>query len=133
MMGVEIKCLALMSAISCPVGSRPEGAPKLSGKLRLRLTPGSLVHRVYHQPEIAVVEEQFACNYELNPTFQSVVQERGLHITGLGERGEARIVELPGHRFFVATLYLPQFGSVANRPHALIRRYLEAVLGAANG
>ncbi|MBI3466924.1 MAG: hypothetical protein HY000_28250 [Planctomycetes bacterium] len=91
----------------------------------MRLERDSLAFRVYEQREI---EEEFFCNYELNPSFQAALQDAGLRITGRGERGEARIVELPGHRFFLASLFLPQLSSTKERPHPLITKYLEAAL-----
>ena len=37
-------------------------------------------------------------------------------VSGLGGDGEIRIVELPGHPFFLATLFLPQTGSAPGFP-----------------
>jgi CTP synthase (UTP-ammonia lyase) len=37
-----------------------------------------------------------------------------------------RAIELPRHRFFVATLFQPQLSSTAEEPHPLILAYLEA-------
>jgi CTP synthase (UTP-ammonia lyase) len=42
------------------------------------------------------------------------------------ELGEVRIVELPGRRFFVATLFVPQASSVAVRPHRLVTPFVAA-------
>jgi CTP synthase (UTP-ammonia lyase) len=38
------------------------------------------------------------------------------------------IAELAGHRFYVATLYLPQISSSPDMPHPLIVSYLKAAL-----
>lgn len=118
----------LITPVSCPVFRRPEGAPKLSGKLKIRLKPNSLVFRLYQQQTIAEAEEEFACNFELNPAYQEAIERGGLQLVGIGENGEARIVELAGHRFFLATLSLPQFASVKGKPHLLITAYLKAAL-----
>jgi CTP synthase (UTP-ammonia lyase) len=40
--------------------------------------------------------------------------------------GEARIIELPAHRFFIGTLFLPQHLSTATRPHPLVVAYVAA-------
>ncbi len=48
-------------------------------------------------------------------------------VSGVGRGGEVRIVELPSHPFFVATLFVPQARSTADRPHPLIAGYAEAV------
>ena len=117
--------MPLIVPASCPVEDRPEGTPMLWGKLKIKVSPDSLVFRIYQQPE---VEEWFQCNYELNPAFQDVIEAAGLRVTGLGENGEARIVELTNHRFFLATNFQPQLMSEEIRPHRLIVAYLEAVL-----
>ena len=50
-------------------------------------------------------------------------------VAGLEElsEGEIRIVELPEHPFFMATLFLPQARSTAASPHPLIAGYAAAV------
>lgn len=45
--------------------------------------------------------------------------------------GEARILELPGHPFYVATLFVPQMSSSPERPHPLVVAFLQAALDAA--
>jgi CTP synthase (UTP-ammonia lyase) len=111
--------------VSCPVNNRPDGAPRLYGKLKIRVSPGSLAYRIYRQTEI---EEAFNCNYEMNPDFRSVLEAKGLKISGVSEDGGARIIELPGHPFFIATGFVPQFSSEENKPHPLIVAYLKAAI-----
>ena len=72
------------------------------------------------------VTEQFACNYGLNPAYRERISTGGLQVTGLDPAGEVRIVELSAHRFFLATLFLPQVSSGPDRPHPLIMAYLQA-------
>jgi len=74
------------------------------------------------------VTEQFACNYGLNQQFREKVGAGKLKITGVDVEGEARIVELSDHDFYVATLFLPQVSSKPDRPHPLIIAYLRAAL-----
>lgn len=110
---------------SCPVDNRPEGATRLWGKLKIKVSPGSLAYRIYRKPE---VNEAFNCNYELNPDFRGKLEATGLKVSGVSEDGGARIIELPDHHFFMATGFVPQFTSEAARPHPLIVAYLEAAL-----
>ena len=49
----------------------------------------------------------------------------GLRIVGVDQDGEARIVEVPEHRFFVGTLFVPQLNSTAEHPHPLIVAFME--------
>ncbi len=115
----------LITLASCPVDSRPDGAPRLWGKLRIRIKRGTLAHEAYG---VTRAEESFTCNYELNPNYQSVLEKSGMIISGVSRDGGARIVELPTPRWFVGTGFLPQLGSAPRRPHPLIVAYLKAAL-----
>ena len=90
----------------------------------ITIVPETLAHRAYRQ---TAVTEQFACNYGLNPTYREPLSTAGLQVTGLDLTGEVRIVELREHRFFLATLFLPQLSSGPDRPHPLITAYMQAV------
>jgi CTP synthase (UTP-ammonia lyase) len=94
--------------------------PRIRGKQKVWLQAGSLAQRVYQSE---VVEEEFRCSNELNAKFQPLFERSALRVSGVGERGEARVVELDGARFFVATLFLPQIGA-AEAPHPLIDAYV---------
>jgi len=72
------------------------------------------------------VTEQFLCNYGLNPKYVDQISKDSLRITGTDRDGEARIVELSGHQFFIATLFLPQLSSTPEAPHPILLAYLKA-------
>ena len=91
----------------------------------IQITPGSFAPQAYGLREVT---EQFHCNYGLNPQFREKVGKGKLKITGVEVEGEARIVELSDHVFYVATLFLPQVSSRPDRPHPLIVAYLRAAL-----
>jgi CTP synthase (UTP-ammonia lyase) len=67
----------IISLASCPVPDRPEGAPRLSGKLRVRLDPEAMAFRIYRKAE---VEEEFFCNYELDPAFRGRLEGGRLRV-----------------------------------------------------
>lgn len=90
----------------------------------IHLTPGSRVHQICGAAEI---KTQYFCNYGLNPAFREDLERSELDITGIGAEGDVRVVELPQHRFFLATLFLPQWGSTAEQPDPLVVAYLQAV------
>jgi CTP synthase (UTP-ammonia lyase) len=75
------------------------------------------------------VVEAYYCNYGVNPDYLPRLRQAGLSVSGLGEDGEARIVELPAHPFFLATLFLPQTRSTAAKPHPLLAGYAAALAG----
>jgi len=82
-----------------------------------------LAHRIYGTE---VAEEEFRCSNELNVQFQPLFERSALRVVGVGERGEARVVELQAARFFIGTLFLPQMAAI-DAPHPLIDAYLRAV------
>jgi CTP synthase (UTP-ammonia lyase) len=90
---------------------------------RILIKEGSMVSRIYGQ---AAVEERYNCNFGLNPRYQSLLDVSGFRVSGMDETGEARILELEGHAFYVATLFQPQLSSTPENPHKLITAYLNA-------
>lgn len=88
-------------------------------------TRGTKVHHAYG---VAEASEQFRCNFGLNPVYRARVLSGALQCTGVDREGEARVVELTSHRFFLATLFLPQLASSFEAPHPLIRAYLRAAV-----
>jgi CTP synthase (UTP-ammonia lyase) len=67
--------------------------------------------------------EAYYCNYGVNPDYRPRLEAAGMVVSGMGGQGEVRIVELSVHPFFIATLFLPQARSTAERPHPLITGY----------
>jgi CTP synthase (UTP-ammonia lyase) len=111
--------------VSCAVPNRSADAPKLSGVVpKIRLRPGSYLASYYGKE---VVEEEFFCNFEVNPEFEWTAMEAGFPVVARGEQGECRAIESPAHLFFVATLFQPQLSSTAKKPHPLIVAFVQAV------
>ncbi len=88
------------------------------------MRPDTLAARLYGAGEAA---EDYYCNYGVNPEYHRRLEEGGLRVSGVGAEGEIRIVELPGHPFFLATLFLPQARSTPAAPHPLLAGYARAV------
>ncbi|HEX7555190.1 MAG TPA: hypothetical protein VF338_01095 [Leptolinea sp.] len=89
----------------------------------ITITPDTLMHRVYGSTKAT---EQFACNYGLNPEYREKISRGELKIAGIDSTKEVMAVELSAHRFFIATLFLPQLSSSPGNPHPLIVAYLKA-------
>lgn len=99
-------------------------ACSLAGQtMPVRLAPGSRVADLYGTVE---VEEEYYCNFALNPEYRRVLDEGGLRVTGSDQDGEARVLELPAHPFYLATLFVPQTRSTRERPHPLVTGFLRA-------
>ena len=104
-------------------------------RLAIRLKPGSRAASFYGATEIV---ESYYCNFGLNPEFREPLESAGLVISGWDDTevspsadsrtAEARVLELPDHPFFLATLYVPQTASTADRPHPLIAAFCESML-----
>ena len=51
---------------------------------------------------------------------------------GFDSNDTVRIIELSDHRFFIATLFLPQLTSKPKQPHPLLEAFLLAALDCKN-
>jgi CTP synthase (UTP-ammonia lyase) len=112
----------------------PEATTPFIGKLNcslvgetqiIHITPGTLTFRIYEEKKVS---EQFHCNYGFNEKYRNAMGSGTLEIVGVDTNAEARIVELSNHRFFIATLFLPQLSSTPELTHPLIRAFLKAAL-----
>jgi CTP synthase (UTP-ammonia lyase) len=92
---------------------------------RIEIQADTLAYQVYGKGETV---EKYSCNYSLNPEYQEQINQGKLRVVGRNEEGAIRVIELEGHRFFMASLFLPQRSSTADRPHPMIMRYLEGSL-----
>jgi CTP synthase (UTP-ammonia lyase) len=88
------------------------------------LLPRTRARQLYGAEEAA---EDYYCNYGVNPDYRLRLEASGLRVSGVGGEGEIRIVELPEHPFFMATLFLPQARSSAASPQPLVAGFAAAV------
>lgn len=84
----------------------------------------SKVFSLYDQNEAS---EKYYCNFGLNRQYQKDMHQAGFLVVGSDDTGEARILELPGHPFFIATLFVPQNSSTANKPHPIINGFVKTI------
>jgi len=106
---------------------RPLSCSLAGRKMLVEVRPGSKARDIYGASE---AEEEYRCDFGLAPEHQDLIEEGGLHVSGVDAGGEARIVELADHPFYVATLFVPQMNSSAERPHPLVVAFLGAALNA---
>jgi len=71
--------------------------------------------------------ERYFCRFGLNAAYEDDLCIQGLVISGRDVEGEARIVELSDHPFFVGTLFQPELSSDATWVHPLIGEFAAAV------
>ena len=70
--------------------------------------------------------EPYYCTYGLNGCYETQLSDAGVVVSGRGPSGEVRIIELPSHPFFVATLFIPRC-RLDGRPHPIYVGLTEAV------
>lgn len=92
---------------------------------KILLAPNTLSSQAYGKDTI---KERFNCHYGLNEAYRDAIEKGGFKIAGVDTTGEVRIVELSNHRFYMATLFLPQFSSGPDLPHPLIVLYVKTAL-----
>jgi CTP synthase (UTP-ammonia lyase) len=112
--------------------SNPEAATKLIAPLacslveqagEIHLEHGSFVRAICG---CETLTETYHCRYGLNPSFRQAVERDGLRFVGEDAAGEARVLELQGHPFFVATLFQPERSAMQEETHPLIRAFVQA-------
>lgn len=111
--------------------SEQQGLVQLGGTMRLGAYPcdlrkGTLAYRLYQK---ARIYERHRHRYELNPAYQSALEEAGLVISGVyTEKNLAEIIELSGHPFYVGVQFHPEFQSRVEVPHPLFTGFIRAML-----
>ena len=91
--------------------------------LEVAVRPGTRAAAAYGG---ATAIERYYCRFGLDPARRDELVAHGLCVSGTDTTGETRIVELPGLRFFVATLFVPQVASTPDRPHPLVSAFVAA-------
>ncbi|MFD9905259.1 hypothetical protein [Streptomyces sp. NPDC059063] len=90
----------------------------------VRLTPGSLAESVLGADRTL---ERYHCSYgPSDARHLATLTEHGLRLTGADEEGQVRVAELPGHPFFLATLFQPELRGDGSRPHPIVRALARA-------
>jgi len=99
-------------------------ACSLAGRtMTITLAPDSKLADIYGQTSL---HEQYLCNFGVNPEYVEILRAGTMRVVGTDEEGVIRAVELPGHPFFVGTLFMPQLGSTASHPHPLVNAFVRA-------
>jgi len=104
----------------------------LGGTMRLGaqdsiLRPGSLCAQIYGK---ARIQERHRHRYEVNNNYRDQFENQGLRISGCSEDDLVEMIELPGHPWFVACQFHPEFTSTPRDGHPLFSAYVAAMLQA---
>ncbi len=90
----------------------------------IQLLPNTRISRIYGR---GTTVERYFCNFGLNPDFRSLLEQSDMQITGVDDNGEARVIELDHHPFFIETLFQPELSAFADVAHPLIVAFLQAI------
>lgn len=79
----------------------------------------------------ATAGEEYYCNFGVNPEYLPMFAGSEFRIAGSDQEGEARVMEISAHPFFVGTLFVPQTRSTAEVPHPIVSAFVQAAHQAA--
>lgn len=81
----------------------------------------SIAYRIYEKDSVI---EKYNCGYSLNETFRNIFEHSDLRVVGVNPDGDARMIEISNHRFFLAMLFQPQL-NMAKSPHPVIVSFIK--------
>ena len=105
------------------------GVDELGGTMRLgryacELAPGSLAQRIYGA---SLIHERHRHRYEFNCLYEEALSTNGMRVSGRSPDGKfVEIAELPGHPWYLAVQFHPEFQSKPDKPHPLFASFVEA-------
>ena len=100
-----------------------KGGTMRLGAYKAVLMAGSMTQQIYGLKEIS---ERHRHRYEVNPEYHKVLQENGLVFSGVSpDKGLVEFIELPKHKFFIATQAHPEFKSSLLNPPPLFYEFIK--------
>ncbi|HEX6116926.1 MAG TPA: CTP synthase [Solirubrobacterales bacterium] len=103
---------------------------EMGGTMRLGADPvklhdGTRARKIY--ADEAVIYQRHRHRYEVNNMLRRRMEDEGLVASGTSpDERLVEVIELPGHPFFVASQFHPEFKSRPNRPEPLFRDFVGA-------
>ncbi len=85
--------------------------------------PGSRMQRIMGAGRSV---ERYHCSYGIDAAYLSALTDAGVVFSARDDAGEVRALELPGHPFFVGTLFQPELAGDGSRAHPVIRAFADA-------
>lgn len=104
-----------------------KGATMRLGAYKAVLKDDTLTQSLYLDSKD--VYERHRHRYEVNPDFHKILEENGLIFSGASPDGRlVEFIEIPNHRFFVATQAHPEFKSSLLKPAPLFNGFVKSCL-----
>jgi CTP synthase len=128
--GTPHPVVALITEWETEAGEREQRSEdsELGGTMRLGaqkvdLVDGSLAATVYGKKEIY---ERHRHRYEVNNNYRDTLEEAGISFSGLSVDDLVEMIEIPGHPWFVASQFHPEFTSNPRDGHPLFTGFIVA-------
>jgi len=103
--------------------SAGKGATMRLGAQEVLLAAGSRAREIYGKESIA---ERHRHRYEFNNNYMERFRNGGLRFSGFSRDGLVEMIELPGHPWFVASQFHPEFTSTPRDGHPLFTSFIRA-------
>ncbi len=100
-----------------------KGGTMRLGAQQARIVSGSLAHAVYGRDHVM---ERHRHRYEFNNRYMERLNKAGLRFSGFSSDGLVELIELPGHPWFMACQYHPEFNSTPRDGHPLFTGFIRA-------
>ncbi len=111
----------LFVPLECSLVGHEEAVMVVPGTLAARIVgPGRRIER-YH------------CAYGLNQEYADLLTGAGIGFSGFDDSGHVRIAEIPGHPFFMGTLFQPELQGDGMLPHPIVRAFARSAAERAGG
>ncbi|MBN1593602.1 MAG: CTP synthase [Candidatus Coatesbacteria bacterium] len=105
---------------------RRKGASMRLGAMPCSFAENSLVQAIYGQK---IISERHRHRFELNPKYAEELERHGLRLSGVYEKKNLiEVVELPGHPWFLASQFHPEWRSKPDAPHPLFSSFVAAMV-----
>ncbi|MEM7563708.1 MAG: hypothetical protein AAF353_11755 [Pseudomonadota bacterium] len=106
--------MPLINALQCKLYDKSESIFIQSDSLAAQIFQSSETFEAYH------------CGFGVNAEYLALFDNTALKFSGHDSEGDPRILEIPEHRFFVATAFQPERSALGQMTHPLILAFLSA-------
>lgn len=118
--------VAVIHLMETQIGLHHKGGTMRLGAYPLAIANESQMASLYSE---LYASERHRHRYEVNNSFREQLESVGLFFSGTSpDMTLVEALELPGHPFYIATQYHPEFQSKPLAPHPLFRGFLAAAL-----
>ena len=86
-------------------------------------------HLPYQSMIVELIYERHRHRYEVNNRYRNDLEASGLRLSGVSpDEHLVEVVELPGHPFFLASQFHPEFKSRPDDPHPMFLGFIAAAI-----